>query len=493
MQFVKDCPNIQWLLLEETLLLQSLLQTIERKLLENRQRGAAGGPALIEAPPSATVPAAARRRPVGPAGSGEMASGGLLLPRESTPAPAVPRRIHRYVTQPVESDPPELIRQILADEGRWKNAARCLFLEADESGIGSLTTIELGLVLQGVILKLGLMAPATQEVAMVLDLMDSDRSGRLTESEFVHAVRSYLIRRAKSADAEYHGSRGGARRMAHSDRAPWRPAQARPVVVDRPRIMERPDVAGYVADQELLEELSAELNSLDQHTMEHSGLMRWIDESKDMGGVNSYMDREALAVTLDDLDSRLGDQQYLRRVEYERQRLRDNREMRGLDNSAVADRRGRRQEGRAAEGPARRDDRYSERERGAAARDRDPRDRDRGRPLDLSRESDRLQEAYQRLQEEYRRRQEQAQGGRPESTGGQRPPLPAQGGGRAPPEDPPGRAPEPEPGLDRPPPRRPDNPSQVAQVLSGWASDALSQAEQLLDGRGAAPPAPAPA
>lgn len=116
----QDCPNIQWLLLEETLLLQSLLQTIERKvwrsspgrgsgvgptgsgrdsrqtglapglhmpcppplqLLENRQRGAAGGPALIEAPPSATVPAAARRRPVGPAGSGEMASGGLLLPR----------------------------------------------------------------------------------------------------------------------------------------------------------------------------------------------------------------------------------------------------------------------------------------------------------------------------------------------------------------------------------------------------------------------------
>lgn len=54
------------------------------------------------------------------------AASGFFLATESTPAPVVPRRIHRYVTQPVESDPPELIRQILADEGRCAPASPAL-------------------------------------------------------------------------------------------------------------------------------------------------------------------------------------------------------------------------------------------------------------------------------------------------------------------------------------------------------------------------------
>lgn len=41
----QDCPNIQWLLLEETLLLQSLLQTIERKVWRSSPgRGSGVGP-----------------------------------------------------------------------------------------------------------------------------------------------------------------------------------------------------------------------------------------------------------------------------------------------------------------------------------------------------------------------------------------------------------------------------------------------------------------
>ena len=318
--FVKECPNIQWLLLDETIILQSMLKLIEQKTLENRRR--VGQYALPAEPldgPGPVFPASvpSKRKAAGAisyhsqsqplymqSASQDTPQGAMIrsVPMASPAfAPAVPPR--RRIRLQRDLDPPDHVRQVLADEGRWKNAARCLYLEADESGIGSLTTIELGLVLHAVVQRLGLLPPPTQEVAVVLDLMDSNRSGRLTEDEFVYAVRSYLLRRAKAsgpASAGMDPLPGG---------KPWSGDWGRGGLSFN-RGSERS--GQYINGSSMvLEELSAELLGPDRQSpeaTEQDPIMQWLDEAKNMGGVNTYA-ADASGITLDDLDQRLAQQQ----------------------------------------------------------------------------------------------------------------------------------------------------------------------------------------
>lgn len=246
---------------------------------------------------------------------------------------------------------------------------------------------------------------------------------------------------------------------------PWRTAPARPsaVALERPRAPERDirqdSYGSALHDMGMLEELSAELHRAEAGGMEASGLMGWLDEAQDMGGVNSYLDGDGAGVTLDDLENRLLQQFSRGRQDYDRSPTRDY-------GPASMDRRGRHRPDE--ERPPRREERPAE--WGVAERA-------------TTREIDRLQEAYQRLQEEQRRRREGADERGRRRTEADRAP------------DPPGRIVRPQPELNVGGPVRPEKPSvnslsqnfTESEVLMVWPSDADAQAKRLLEDIGSPP------
>eukprot|EP00670_Eutreptiella_braarudii_P011023 CAMPEP_0174337586 /NCGR_PEP_ID=MMETSP0810-20121108/22452_1 /TAXON_ID=73025 ORGANISM="Eutreptiella gymnastica-like, Strain CCMP1594" /NCGR_SAMPLE_ID=MMETSP0810 /ASSEMBLY_ACC=CAM_ASM_000659 /LENGTH=1201 /DNA_ID=CAMNT_0015457155 /DNA_START=38 /DNA_END=3643 /DNA_ORIENTATION=- len=215
LQFVKNCPTIQWLLLEETLILHSLHQMIDQKVLENRHRSSGvtppryaeagpstssyGRPRESSAPLMLTGPASGAIVGIKPPRPGDVMHGSRVrvLPREA--------RVHRFVPRSTAHDASgntDNVSRVLMDDRRWQRIARQNFQEADVHHIGSLSTIEVGLVMHHTIIQIGLPPPHSQEVAVVLDLLDSNKCGRLTEDEFVHAVRGYLMRQQKTVHVQ---------------------------------------------------------------------------------------------------------------------------------------------------------------------------------------------------------------------------------------------------------------------------------------------------
>ena len=195
LQFVKNCPTIQWLLLEETLILYSLHQMIEQQVLENRHRSSGvTPPRYASAPLMLTGPTSEGMMGVKPPRRGDVMHGSRVRDR-----------VHRFVPQSTTHDASENmdnVSRVLMDDRRWQRIARQNFQEVDVHHIGSLSTIEVGLVMHHTIIQIGLPPPHSQEVAVVLDLLDSNKCGRLTEDEFVHAVRGYLMRQQKTVHVQ---------------------------------------------------------------------------------------------------------------------------------------------------------------------------------------------------------------------------------------------------------------------------------------------------
>eukprot|EP00668_Euglena_longa_P029125 GGOE01036469.1.p1 GENE.GGOE01036469.1~~GGOE01036469.1.p1 ORF type:complete len:677 (-),score=150.04 GGOE01036469.1:234-2264(-) len=97
-------------------------------------------------------------------------------------------------------DGEDQIDRLLADGQLVEQVASCLFKLADKTGSGTLSTIELAVVLHHTVVELSLLPPPPGEVRVVLETLDLGQAGTLTELEFIHAVRSYLLRRKRAAN-----------------------------------------------------------------------------------------------------------------------------------------------------------------------------------------------------------------------------------------------------------------------------------------------------
>ena len=97
------------------------------------------------------------------------------------------------------------------------------------------TTVELGLAMYGVLQDLGLPYPPPHDIALCLQTLDNDESGRLTAEEFAHATQLCAMRLRKAAPAALPAPPGGRGPEAEGGAAAERDREGR-----RTRVVESP-------------------------------------------------------------------------------------------------------------------------------------------------------------------------------------------------------------------------------------------------------------
>ena len=82
-----------------------------------------------------------------------------------------------------------LIRQILKDEKRFKEAAKLVFEKTDADNSGFVDLCELANMMNSMSIDFGIPAPTPKDVKEAFKSLDTDKNGKITLNEFTVLVR----------------------------------------------------------------------------------------------------------------------------------------------------------------------------------------------------------------------------------------------------------------------------------------------------------------